>query len=126
MPLHGYTFTINNYTDKIVCDVMGSEGKAGITYVCYGFEVGEQGTKHMQGYLQATHDNKKRFQKAFGVNCHLEKQKADTGPSELELAGTFGKPFTAIGYCVKDGDFHEFGDKQFIKATSLIDLKITS
>lgn len=118
MAKHGYCFTINNYTDAIVSNVQGAQGFAGITYVCYGFETGEQGTRHMQGYLQATHDNKSRFQKRFGVKCHFEKQLAATGPSELELQGTFGKPFTAIGYCMKDGDFHEWGEKIDIQPTT--------
>jgi hypothetical protein len=116
--MHGYTFTINNYTPEIVLKVQGSVGIAGIKFVCYGFEIGEQGTRHMQGYVQVNHDKKDRIQKAFGVKCHLEKQKADSGPSELEMQGTFGKPFTAIGYCMKDGDFHEYGDKTEIKGTS--------
>ena len=109
--MHGYCFTINNYTTEHILKVQGSIGQAGISYVCYGFEIGEQGTKHMQAYLQANHDNKARFQKAFNVKCHLEKQKGDSGPSELEAQGTFGKPFTAVGYCMKDGDFHEYGNK---------------
>ena len=116
--MHGYCFTINNYTPEHVLRVQGSIGQAGIKYVCYGFEVGEQGTPHMQAYLQATHDHKARFQKAFGVKCHLEKQNGATGPSDLELQGTFGKPYTAVGYCMKDGDFHQFGDKTDIKGTT--------
>lgn len=119
MAKHGYCFTINTYTDAIVCNVQGSVGFAGITYVCYGFERGSETDRpHMQGYLQATHDNKSRFQKKFGVKCHFEKQKAITGPSDLELQGTFGHPYTAIGYCMKDGDFHEWGEKVDIKPTT--------
>lgn len=110
MPLHGYTFTINNYTKEHTDACDNAVGKAGIKYVCYGKEIAASGTPHLQGYLQANHDNIARFQKQFKNKCHMEKQNADSGPSELETQGVFGKPYTAIGYCMKEGDFVAHGE----------------
>lgn len=94
----------------------GCIGKRGISYVCFGREVGENGTPHLQGYLQSSQKQLTRLVLAFeGAKPHLERQRGPTGPTEAETKGEGGEPWTAIGYCMKDGDFFEAGVKEDIQ-----------
>lgn len=57
-PLYKYDFVINNYTDTEVCQV-----KDTIRRICkkggFGFEVGESGTPHLQGYISLVKKQRK-------------------------------------------------------------------
>lgn len=57
-PLYKYDFVINNYTDTEVCQV-----KETIKRICkkggFGFEVGESGTPHLQGYISLAKKQRK-------------------------------------------------------------------
>lgn len=119
MARFGICWTWNNYTSESILTVKGLVGKCGIKGIAYGLEIGEKGTPHMQGYLQANHDSYKRLKKAFGHDLHLEKQKAASGPNELEMGGTFKEPYTAIGYCMKEGDYWQAGE--FIEIAAVKD-----
>jgi hypothetical protein len=99
MARHGICFTFNNYTPETLIKARGAIGQAGIKYICWGIEVGEEGTPHMQGYIQSNQDMYKRLMKVIGT-CHMEKQKGDSKQ--------------AVDYCKKDGDFVEFGTYEFI------------
>jgi len=101
MARFGICFTINNYTPETVLKCRGAVGQAGIKGICWGFEVGEQGTPHMQGYLQANQDKYNRLMRVIGT-CHMEKQK--------------GTSQEAMDYCKKDGDYHEYGEFISIEA----------
>lgn len=94
MTVYGICFTLNNYTDTDVRNVKGAVGQRGISYICFGLEVGEQGTPHMQGYLQGKQKQFTRLQQVIG-KCHME---AARGTDE-----------EAVEYCKKDGDFWESG-----------------
>jgi len=96
MSRFGICWTLNNYTPENVITIKGLVGKCGIKGIGYGMEVGEKGTPHLQGYLQANHDSYKRFKKAFGHDLHLEKQR--------------GTSAEAIDYCKKEGDYWEAGE----------------
>lgn len=92
---HGLCWTLNNYTPEQALELRGAVGQCGISYVLFGYEVGDSGTPHLQGYFQTNHDKYNRLKKKFG-NMHIEKQK-----------GTFQQ---ATDYCKKDGDFFEAGE----------------
>ena len=90
-----WCFTWNNYTEEdieLLERVYADHG----TYLIYGKEVGEQGTKHLQGFIYFEKRKTFRFvQKAFQSKVHLERAR--------------GSPSQAAEYCKKDGDFVERG-----------------
>ena len=67
-----WCFTLNNYNDDEVNIIRNLP----VQYVCYGKEVGESGTPHLQGFLQLGHNHRKTLTalKAFiGIpRIHLE------------------------------------------------------
>lgn len=94
----GYCFTINNPTDNDIIALNQAYGAGKCRYLCYGHEVGEDGTYHLQGYIhfysQTTFGTCKRL---IGGRAHIEARK--------------GSIEQAIDYCKKDGQFEEFGEK---------------
>lgn len=66
-------------------------------YICFGKEVGESGTPHLQGFAYTYHP------------CGLNGLRSRIGPAHFEI--TKGSTEQAIAYCEKDGDFHEFGTR---------------
>lgn len=115
--MYGWTFTLNDPKPSDVILVKGLVGQRGIKYVCFGREIGELGRPHLQGYLQSTQKQMTRLLLAFDKKPHLERQKGDTGPNEQEIQREGGEPWTAVGYCMKDGDFFEAGVKEDLKPT---------
>lgn len=87
-----YVFTLNNYTEEEEELIKGLECK----YLVYGHEVGEQGTPHLQGYIE--------FKQGKRVTT-LHK----TLPRVWfkERAGTAKQ---AADYCKKSKDFYEKGE----------------
>lgn len=83
--------------------VQRSIGSAGIKYVIAGFEVGDSGTPHLQGYLQSNQDKYQRIKDAWGCNgIRFSKQTHDSA--------------NARDYCKKDGDWQENGTYVHIEA----------
>lgn len=66
-----------------------------VKYICWGKEVGEEGTPHLQGYLVFEYANRISACKKILPRAHWEKR--------------LGNHEQAKAYCMKDGDFHEFG-----------------
>lgn len=87
-----WCITINNYTDHDVNALKSLNYK----YLVIGFEVGLQGTPHIQGYV--TMKSPITFQ-----SLHNKIPKA-----HLEVAK--GNAESNRKYCTKDGKFEEFGD----------------
>lgn len=74
-----YVFTINNYTDNCVerCRT-AIELDHRVIYICFGFEVGDCGTPHLQGYLQlSTRVLSKTICTLLGGRARLDTAKGD-------------------------------------------------
>lgn len=90
----GWCFTCNNYTDDDIARVMDVQ----CDYLIVGFEVGDEGTPHMQGYFYVK--NKYRFFEAkrqLYPKFHIEIQK--------------GTKIEALTYCMEDLDYWEKGKR---------------
>lgn len=90
--VRNFCFTANNYTDETIIMLENLEYK----YICYGKEVGESGTPHLQGFI--VFNNPRRLKSVIDImpGCHIE------------IAKTID---AAITYCQKDGDFTEDGTR---------------
>lgn len=110
---YAYVWTLNNYTEEELDKLRICVGKRGIKYICWGKEVAPStGTPHLQGYVQGTQKQWSRLKEAMVHRiANFEPAKSPAGPFPKELEGEFGKPYSAIGYCMKDGQFEEYGVK---------------
>lgn len=88
----GFCFTLNNYTEEDLEHM----NETTATYLVYGKEVGESGTRHLQGYLYYSKKASFTKVKKFLPRAHIEVQK--------------GSCQQAIAYCKKDGDYVEIGE----------------
>lgn len=96
-----YCFTLNNYTESEVMNLREKLDSDDVRYAIFGFEKGEEGTPHLQGYV--SFKKKKRFNgaKAFlGLRFHVERAK--------------GSEKQNYDYCTKEGKFEEFGTRKTI------------
>lgn len=93
-----FCFTINNYNEEEEQTLQTlANQKNKVTYLIYGREVGENGTRHIQGYIEFL--NRQRFagaKRMLGNRCHLERR--------------LGTSTEAAEYCRKDGDVFENGE----------------
>lgn len=87
-------FTINNPTDADIVSLVNPY----VSYCIYGKEVGENGTPHLQGYLELNKQLNLNALKVILPRAHIEKRR--------------GSQDQAIEYCKKDGDFVETGTKK--------------
>nr|QKI28982.1 Rep [Forsythia suspensa CRESS virus] len=95
-----WVFTINNYSDDELSRLerLGRDlGGSGLNYLCYGREVGESGTPHLQGYCILS-----SRRHLAGVRSLI----SERGHFEISR----GTPQQASDYCKKGGDFFEFGN----------------
>lgn len=93
---YDFCFTINNYTqhDERYLSNAYKDGVA--SYVIYGKEIGEQGTNHLQGFIQFNRATSLSMAKHYLPRAHLEPRK--------------GTVKEAIIYCRKEGDVIEYGE----------------
>lgn len=93
--VRNFVFTINNYTDT--CEIMlRSLFEEKSKYLIYGYEVGESGTKHLQGYCELKQQVSFETLKKYIPRAHIELRK--------------GTAIQAAEYCKKDGNYKEFGE----------------
>lgn len=88
-----WVFTINNWVDEDCLRL----GKVVCKYLIGGFEVGEKGTPHIQGYVE--------FENPICLNG-VKKRICPKGHFESRK----GSAEQAIKYCKKDGNWFEVGD----------------
>lgn len=90
-----WAFTLNNYTDD---DIVAVEAVATTaTCVVYGKEISETGTPHLQGFISFPNARRATsLHKLFPSSAHWSVAR---------------QPFAAYQYCLKDGDYREFGTK---------------
>lgn len=92
-----YCFTLNNYTEDDVQQLRALANQDHCKYLVFGYETGEQGTDHLQGYV------------SFTTRFTFKKAKTSiNGRAHLETAR--GSPKANRDYCIKDGQFEEFGE----------------
>nr|WAE42795.1 MAG: replication associated protein [Cressdnaviricota sp.] len=92
-----WCFTLNNYTLEDESRIKDCVDGVTCRYVCYGREVGESGTPHLQGFVYFCNAVSLKFCRERLGNAHFETTKGTTEQ--------------ACKYCEKDGDFHEQGER---------------
>lgn len=96
-----WCFTLNNYSEQEENDIKElMEDETKCTYGVYGREVGEEGTPHLQGFIQLV--NRKT----------IAQVKVLMKTNRVHLEAMRGTALEAAEYCKKDGDFFEHGQKK--------------
>lgn len=95
-PAKRWCFTLNNYTPAELTAIVDSA--SGFDYLCFGRELGDSGTPHLQGFFILP--QKKRLAQV--------KQLDGLGRAHFEKSR--GTPAQASAYCKKDGDYDEYGE----------------
>lgn len=93
MAARNVCFTINNYTENEMDDLMNWNQ---VRYLVFGKEVGENGTPHLQGYVEFKEPKKFATIKKKIPRAHMESR--------------HGTAKQAADYCKKDGDYTEIGE----------------
>jgi len=93
-----WCWTLNNYQDDELETVRNlyDRNRDLVRYLVYGFEVGESGTPHLQGFV------------VFKVPVRLERAKRLVG-ARCHFESARGTNQQASNYCKKEGEFEEFG-----------------
>ena len=91
-----WCFTLNNFTEEEYTAICGVQEDDQTRYLVVGREVGEEGTPHLQGYVQFTSRMRlRRVKDLLSPRAHLEVAR--------------GKPAANRTYCTKENNFVEFG-----------------
>lgn len=86
-------FTINNWTENDR-DLLVTKGW--YSYLVFGYEVGANGTPHIQGYAELSHRMRLKTLQKHVPRAHIEARR--------------GSAKEAADYCKKDHDFEEYGE----------------
>jgi hypothetical protein len=89
-----WCFTLNNYTIEDEKRIQQQKDCPGV-YCVYGREVGDSGTKHLQGFI------------SFPTRKRMSYLVKHIGQAHYSMARMISN---SIQYCKKDGDFVEFGE----------------
>lgn len=98
MRTRDFCFTLNNPTEDDTNFVYSLPYEPGVRYVVVGYEIGESGTPHYQGYI--LFENQREFNTVLQWNDRWH----------LECRSKHSTSYQAAQYCKKDGDFFEHGD----------------
>lgn len=90
-----WCFTKNNYNDDYVSMLKGLDNDSGIKYLIFGYEVGESGTPHLQGFVTFIDRKRPGQVKQIIGECHITVARDVKASAE---------------YCKKDGNFYEYGE----------------
>lgn len=101
-----WCFTLNNHTDY---DLAYLKMELECSYLVVGEEVGEQGTKHLQGYVE------------FKNGKTLSAVKKILKNTKYHLEPRMGTVQQAAQYCKKDGNFFEKGESSHQGARTDLD-----
>lgn len=101
-----FSFTINNYATTTITNLRSVINTEWVNYICFQEEVGEQGTPHIQGYIQC--NSRKRFSQVNGILG-----------GRASLQESRGSDEDNYNYCSKDDSaventFQEFGERRQI------------
>lgn len=96
MQTRHWVFTLNNWNRDDEQRLVALASSTTVSYLVFGYETGESGTPHLQGYIIFA--KVKRFNEAKGFL-----------PDRTHLEAKRGSPSQASEYCKKDGLFKEFG-----------------
>jgi hypothetical protein len=93
-----WLFTLNNYTEQEIAAIVSSKNsKEEFKYLIFGKEIGEQGTPHLQGYMETS------------VRCGLRRVKSLLCSQRVHVEKARGSLESNQTYCKKEGDFIELG-----------------
>lgn len=95
-----WCFTINNYNDSDVLKLETMYEHGHFAYIVFGREVGQNGTPHLQGFVQI-----KKKLRLNQVKCLISPR------AHLEIMLPNSTALAASTYCKKDGDFVELGER---------------
>lgn len=94
-----WIFTLNNPTPAEMLLLRGYVASQHATYMSLGREVGDTGTRHIQGFISFTNRQRLTAVKKLLPRAHWEIKAKRSTLTE------------AIAYTQKDGDFEEIGDR---------------
>lgn len=90
-----WSITLNNYTDEDLAAINLVADYHYVAYMVYGFEVGQEGTPHLQGCILLKERRRlTQMKETIGDRWHIEPARDNE---------------QLIAYCKKDGNFVEFG-----------------
>lgn len=98
-----FCFTRNNYTELHVA-ILKEDLSNIFQYWCFGIEVGEEGTPHLQGYVEFHNNMKLRISAA-------QRRFYDIGLEGCAIFAAKGTALQNIAYCSKQGNFFEGGTR---------------
>lgn len=88
-----WCFTLNNYSEKEYQDLISIFSSNSSKFII-GREIGESGTKHLQGFIKLKSKQRLTYLKKVNERAHWEKCK--------------GSEQQNIDYCSKDGDYYTY------------------
>lgn len=92
-----WCFTLNNWEQAEVDAIVALHANGLAQYIVIGKEVGQQGTHHLQGYIEMTNRRElSKMRKLVSGRAHFERRR--------------GTALQASEYCKKDGDYIELGE----------------